>query len=109
YSVGTNGTVYGYTNYTNRNTGSVSANWATTATGAQFVADLLAMIGKAQADHMYGPYLLYVPGPVLVRMGDDYKTNSDRTILERMLAIPGIEAILPSDDLTGTNVLLIQM
>jgi len=108
YTVGTEGTIYGYTNAPDRNTGSVTAAWAS-ATGAQIIGDVLNMINMAQADHMYGPYVIYVPAPVYVHMGDDYKAESDRTILERVLAIPGIASVMPSDTLTGENVLMIQM
>ncbi len=105
---GTNGTIYGYTTATNRNTGSVTASWAT-ATGAQIIGDVLAMINKAVADNMYGPYMLYVPYAAYVHMADDYKSESDRTILERVKAVPGIIDVRPTSNLSGTNVIMVQM
>jgi hypothetical protein len=87
----------------------VSANWASAATGAQYLADLLAMIQKAYDDHMYGPFIIYVPLAAFTRMGDDFKTNSDKTIIQRLLEVPGVEDIVPTEELTGTNVLLVQM
>ena len=105
---GTNNKIFGYTTYTDRNTGSVTASWLT-ATGEQIVNDVIAMIGAAQADNMYGPYMLYVPNAVLVAMGDDYKSNSDKTIIQRVMEIPGIMGIRPTKDLTGTNIILVQM
>jgi uncharacterized linocin/CFP29 family protein len=106
--LGTNNLIYGYTTAPQRNTGSVSASWAT-ATGTQIVTDVLAMIQKAVDDNMYGPYVLYVPASAFTHMGDDFKANSDRTILERILAIPGISAIRPTKDLAAPNVILVQM
>lgn len=106
--LGSNNTIYGYKNATNRNTGSVSASWVT-ATGAQIVFDVLAMIGKSVADNMYGPWMLYVPVDAYVHMGDDYKANGDLTILERVKAIPGIIDVRPTSDLAAPNVLLVQM
>jgi len=106
--LGTNNTIFGYTTATYRNTGSVTAPW-TTATGTQIVTDTLAMIQAAVNDNMYGPYVMYVPSGVFTAMGADFKTYSDRTILERVLAIPGITSIKQSKDLTASNVLLIQM
>ncbi len=106
--LGSNNLIYGYTTATNRNTGSVTASWVT-ATGSQIVADTLAMIQKAVDDNMYGPYVMYVPAAVFTHMGDDYKAESDKTIMQRVKEIPGIEDIRPSKDLSGTNIILVQM
>jgi uncharacterized linocin/CFP29 family protein len=106
--LGSNRPIYGYTTAPNRNTGSVTASWVT-ATGAQIIADILAMIGKAVTDNMYGPYVLYVPAAAYTHMADDYKAESDRTILERVLAIPGITAVRPTKDLAAPNVVMVQM
>ena len=73
--LGSNNTIYGYRTTPNRNTGSVTATWVT-ATGAQILADVLAMIQKAQDDHMYGPYVLYVPIAAMTNMGNDFKTEA---------------------------------
>lgn len=109
-SIATNlGTIYGLLNHPNRNTGSVTANWSTAATGANMVADIIAMIGAETNDNMYGPYMLFVPQLAWNRMQDDFKTNSDRTILERLMAISGLAGIMPTNRLTGTNILLIQL
>jgi uncharacterized linocin/CFP29 family protein len=106
--LGANNVIYGLTTAPHRNTGSVTATWLT-ATGAQIVADVLEMIGLSQGDNFYGPWVLFVPIAVHTAMGADYKAESDRTILDRVLAIPGIEAVIPTSDLTGTNVLLVQL
>jgi hypothetical protein len=108
FSAGAQGTIYGYTNHPNRNTGSVTASW-TTATGAQIIADAIEMIGVAHADFMFGPYMIYMTGPAFVNCANDFKTESDRTILERLNVIPGIGEAKASDTLTSTNVLMIQM
>jgi uncharacterized linocin/CFP29 family protein len=106
--LGSNNAVQGYTTATYRATGSVTASWAT-ATGTQIVTDTLAMIQALKNNNMYGPYHMYVPSATFTAMGADFKAYSDRTILERVLAIPGILGIKESKDLTTTNVLLIQM
>jgi uncharacterized linocin/CFP29 family protein len=107
-SLGANNAIYGYTTAPNRNTGSVTASWAT-ATGAQIVTDLLAMIQKAYDDHMYGPFVLYVPLNVFTAMGKDYAANYPGSILSRLLTIPGITTVKPSENLTASNVVLVQM
>jgi len=106
--LGTNNTLYGLTTQPSRNTGNLTASWVN-ATGEQIVSDVLAMIDAAVADNMYGPYNLYVNSAVYTHMGDDYKANSDRTIIERVMAIPGISAVRPTKDLSVDEVVLLQM
>jgi uncharacterized linocin/CFP29 family protein len=106
--LGSNNTIYGLTTAPNRNTGSVTATWLT-ATGAQILADVLAMVGKAIADNMYGPYIILVPADVFVHLGDDFKANGDLTILQRILEIPQIVAVQPTTYLTAPNVVMFQL
>lgn len=101
-------TIYGYTTATNRNTGSVTASWAS-ATGDQMVTDVLRMIDAAAGDNMYGPFALYVPVSVFNRLGNDYKAASDKTILQRIKEISGVEIVKPSYNLTGTQIVLVQL
>lgn len=110
FSAGTAfGTIYGYTNFPDRNTGSTTADW-NTATGDQIVIDILAMINKAQADGFYGPYVIYTSGPAYVALGNDYKAASDKSIISRLMEIPDLEAIMPSDNITDSGVaILVQM
>jgi uncharacterized linocin/CFP29 family protein len=106
--LGTNNQIYGYTTAPHRSTGSVTAPWAT-ATGTQIVTDTLAMIAALVADNMYGPYAMYVPSAVYTAMGADFKAFGDKTILSRVLEIPGISSIKQSKDLTASNIILVQM
>lgn len=109
---GTNTPIYGYTNALNRNTGSL-ANWADAGTtGANIITDILEMLAALYNDHMYGPYMLYVPADYWNKLMDDYKAASDRTILERILALEGIAGVKMTPNLTGGasgEVLLVQM
>lgn len=102
--------LFGYTNRTGRNTVSIGSNWdSSAATGATILANVLAMINSAQADNMFGPYMLYVPQAYWVELLEDFKSNSDKTIFQRLKEIPGIIDIKPADKLTANNVLLVQM
>ena len=95
------GTVYGLTNYPDRNTGSIS-NWALgSTTGETIVGDVLTMMGDLADENMYGPYELHVPIDYWNKLQADFKANSDRTILERILAIQGITAVRQSSFLSG--------
>lgn len=107
--LGSNNTIYGYTNAANRNTGSgTSGAWITTPVGTTILSDVLAMIQKAYDDHMYGPFMLYVPINVMTILGNDFKTNSDKSILQRLLEIEGLESIKATANLSGA-VVLVQM
>jgi uncharacterized linocin/CFP29 family protein len=108
FDSGANGTVYGYLTAPNRNTGTITADWAS-ATGAQIVADVLASITTLQGDNMYGPYIIYVPYDAYIAMGDDFKTNSDKTIMQRVMEIDGITSVRPSVKMPAASALFVQM
>lgn len=95
----------------NRLTGSVTANWDTVATGEEMVADTIAMITalSATGNNMYGPYGMFVPVAAYNRMADDYKAASDKTIMQRLMEIAGLEFIRPSSDVTAGSVLMVQL
>lgn len=102
------GQVYGLLNHPNRTTGSVTASWAT-GTGAQIVADFIRATTALNAKNMFGPYMVFVSTAVFMRLSEDYKAESDKSILSRLLELPGIEGIMPTNRMTGTNVLFVQM
>lgn len=102
--------IYGLLTEPNRNTGSVTANWDLPATtGAQKLADLLEMIAAAEADNMYGPYGLFLPQAAFRLLSDDYKADSDKTQMQRLLEVSSLEFILPSKDVTAGNIVLAQL
>jgi uncharacterized linocin/CFP29 family protein len=107
-------TIQGYTNFSDRITGSVTtASWATQATSVTtagtIVTDILAMIAAAAAKNMFGPFMLYVPVATFTAFGNDFKANSALTILQRIKEIPGIIDVKPTANLTTSNVILVQM
>lgn len=109
--LGTNNTIYGFTTAPNRSTGSVTATW-NTATGAQIVGDVLAMITKAYADNMYGPFVIYTSLNAGINMQNDFNATNNAqglTIMQRVMQIQGIEAIKPTVELTGNNVIMAQL
>jgi uncharacterized linocin/CFP29 family protein len=102
--------MFGYTNRTDRNTVSLATVWDDSAvTGATILTDVLSMITGAQADRMYGPYMLYVPTNYWVLLMDDFKAESDKTILDRLRALPGMIDVKVADKLADDNVILVQM
>lgn len=103
-------TVYGYLTEPNINTVTLSANWdASAKTGAQIVADVVAMKQASINAKHYGPWVLYVPTAYETVLDEDYTTNYAVTVRERILKIDGIEDVKVIDKLTANNVLLVQM
>lgn len=100
--------IYGYTDFPDRTTGSVTADFAS-ATGLQIVGDVIDMIADAEADNYNGPYGLYVTTAAMANLRDDYKTESDKTILQRVLELEPIQFVRSTSKLTGTNVILVQL
>lgn len=104
-----NSTIYGYKTFPNRNTGSLTAGaWDATPVGDSILGDVLAMVQKAYDDHMYGPFILYVPLNIYTYFGNDFKSNSDKSILTRIKEVAGIKDVRPSENLTN-EALLVQM
>ncbi len=102
------GTVFGYTNHPDRNTGTLTATWLNPAT-RDIIADVINMIGAAEADGYFGPYMLYVPQDYWSELREDYKADSERTFMERILAIDEITGVKVTDALATDNVVLVQM
>lgn len=104
------GTLYGLTDFPQRNTGSLSVHWDhSAATGATVVADVLAMKQALIADGFYGPYMLYVPTGYDTLLDEDYTTGYPKTIRARIKEIDGIQDVKVADKLTADNVILVQM
>lgn len=103
-------TIYGYLTHPNRNTVNLTENWdAVGKTGAEIVADVVAMLQAARTDKHYGPYMLYIPSAYETAIDADYRDNDDRTIRERILAHRAIVDIQVADFLPANNVVLVQL
>lgn len=105
----TNGTIFGYLNAPDRNTGPLTKAWDTPATGAEILTDVIAMTDALRAANFFGPYGMYVPLTYWGTLQEDFKTESDRTILERLLALDDISFVRPSSNIAGNNVIAVQM
>lgn len=103
--------LYGYTTYTNRNTGSfiTNGNWAQTAkTGENMLADVLKMIAGLEADRFYGPYWIYVGSDASGKLEEDFKANSDKTIRQRLLEVDRVQKITVADKMPAGSVVMVQ-
>jgi uncharacterized linocin/CFP29 family protein len=103
-------TIYGYTDYPDRNTYTLGTDWASD-TGQNILTDVRGMKAAAIADRHHGPYILYIPTAYETKMDDDYyiATDTHQTIRQRILSIANIMDVKVSDYLTTGNVLLVEM
>lgn len=106
--LGANNPIYGITTAPYRNTGNLSESWMT-ASGEDIVKDVIAMVQALVADNMYGPYVLCVPTNIAIRFAEDYKADSDKTIMARLLEIPQLQDIKWTKDLAANEVVLLQL
>jgi len=101
------GTIYGYKDFTYRNTGSLTTNWD--ESGAAPVDNVVAMKQAAIDARRYGPYSLYVPTNYETPLDEDYDSTKVGTVRERLLKISGINSIKVIDKLTADNVILVSL
>lgn len=102
--------IYGYTTHPDRNTGGFGVGaWSAAArTGAEILADLLTMLGSLEGDRYFGPFWLYVPANTSTKLQEDFKANSDKTIMQRLLEVDALQQIRVVDQLTADNIVLVQ-
>jgi hypothetical protein len=105
--------VYGYTNFTNRNT----KTDLTTPTGSNpeaVVQDILEMRDQLYADNFFGPFMLYHSTGYDIYLDNDYfrsgGTSVLQTLRQRIESIDGIAGVRRLDYLTsGFVMIMVQM
>ena len=104
------GTIRGYTDHPSRAT-SVITDWASdSTTGADILEQVLAMKQDLIDKKKYGPYMLYIPTAYETKMDEDFKSETQGTIRERLAQIQAIgDNIAVLDALPDNNVLLVQL
>lgn len=102
-------TIYGYCTHPNRNTMSfgTNGNWAQAAkTGADMLKDVQDALTLLEGDRMYGPYWVYVSSSGSIKLSDDFKAASDKTIRARLLEIDGIQRVTVADQMPANTVVV---
>jgi hypothetical protein len=103
-------TIYGYTDYPGRNTGSLTAAWdASGTTGAMILKDCRTMKQALIDARQFGEYVIYVPTAYETKLDDDFKAEGDKTIRERILGIESVMDVKVSDFLPTDQVIMVQM
>lgn len=103
-------TLSGYTTHPQRNTASFqnSGNgWDhATTTGATVLTDVLLMLQTLYTAKVTGPYVLYIPAAYWSALQEDFKADSDKTIMTRLLELQNLADIKVSFALTDEVVLV---
>lgn len=107
YSYG-GGTVYGFLNFPQRLTKTLTAPTGSNANVT--VTEVLDMRKKSMDNNYFGPWILYYSPAWAPYIDGDYDTanRTAATLRERLMKIDGITQIKMADYLTGTTLLLIQ-
>lgn len=104
--------IYGYTTHPFRALASfkTAKNWGdTTKAGTDYLEDVLTMITAAQANRMYGPYMIYVGRDASVTLENDFKSAVTQTVRQRIESISGIQGVKVSDKCPDHNVVMVQL
>lgn len=101
-------TVYGYTNHPDRVT-KTDLTTPTSSNGTTIVGEILAMKELLYGQNFYGPFMLYCSTGYDAVLDNDLKTESDKTVRQRIKEIDGIMDVRRLDYLTGDVLILVQM
>lgn len=104
------GTVYGATNFTSRNTKTLTAPTVSGWTPKTLLDEILDMRYKAQSDSCFGPYMLFTSLDWDKYMDGDFSTlKGDNTLRQRLQTITDIQGVMTLDYLPAYTILLIQL
>lgn len=109
-SAGSSYSIPGLLTFAQRETFTIT-DWSLVGTTPETVfAEMLQMIAKMETEQRcFGPFTFYIPAAYAYKFRQDFKANSDKTLMQRALDEEAIEAIRVSDVLTAGNVSMIAM
>ena len=98
----------GYTTASSRITGSTTANW-NVATGEQILTDVLAMIAAAENENYFGQFMFYTTVGGMQNTRADFKSNSDKTTLQRLQEIDSFQGIRGTTSLAAGEAVAVRL
>lgn len=102
------GQIYGYANFPQRLTKTMTNPTAGGYTPATTLAEVLDMKNKSQLAFHYGPWKMYNSPLWDSYLDNDYKSFSATTLRNRIGMIDGVSAPVTADYLTGYTMLMVQ-
>lgn len=103
--------IYGLTTQPNIHTADFGTNgkWnAGAKTGSDILADVLTILAALRADHMNGPYWVYVSNSFETKLDDDFKALGTQTIRQRIEQISEVTNLRVADRMPADSVLIFQ-
>lgn len=103
--------LYGYTTHPKRGTGNIS-DWTISTNYGKIHTELNTQLGlmfSAQSGVMNGRVMVYVANDIWQALQEDYKAESEKTIMERCKAIAQVMDIKPAEYLPNGEVVLVEM
>jgi hypothetical protein len=94
-------TVRGYLNHPQRNT-KADLTAPTGSNGTTVLSEWLAMRDILYGDNFHGPFMCYTDTAYDRYLDDEFKTNSDKSLRQRLLEIDGVAGIRRLDYMTPT-------
>jgi len=109
-----NAVIYGYTDHGSRITFTITAPDASGWVGSTLLNELLGAKQELITAKKRGPYIIYLAPAWAQYLDNDYNdttsgTNQTITIRERVLKVNGFQEIRELDELTGWDILIVQM
>lgn len=104
------GTVYGLTNFPQRETKVLTSPEASGWTPATTLREVLEMRQMSTDRFFFGPWVLYVSPNWGLYFEEDYSADKgDNTLRQRLASVQGLSDIRQADYLTGYQMVLVQM
>jgi hypothetical protein len=103
------GALYGYKNFPNAITATVTDPTDSAWSPANTVSEVLAMLQASIQAYHYGPWVLYYGPSWSQYMNNEYKLQSDDTLADRLRRIDNLDDVRMVDHLTGYDLILVQM
>ena len=103
--------IFGYTTHPARGTGTIS-DWSLTTNVGLIVTEMIEQIGlmwSGQGGIENDSVIPYVSNDIWLNLQNDYKADSEKSVLTRLLDIPQIKEIKPAEKLAVKSCVLVEM
>ena len=104
--------IYGYTTHPNRGVDTIS-DWTLAANTGAIITETVTALGLMFADQGgitdNNSVIMYVANDIWMNLQNDFKANSDKSVMTRLLQISQIKEVKPAEKLTNGNAIMVEM
>jgi len=103
--------IYGYTTHPNRGTDTIS-DWSLAANTGAIVTETVTALGlmfSGQGGIPNDSTVLYVANDIWTNLQNDFKANSDKTVIDRLLQSSQIKSVKPGEKLASGTAVIVEM